>query len=323
MRVPGARRPDRRRTVESDRRRPSRWSSGATPTHRRWRSPTAGSTSPRPSTCSPRCSPTGDGGSSAWDQRGHGDSDWAHLYSWEADLRDAAAVIATLGPRAAAVRRPLQGRQPDDAPGEHGAPPGLRAGQPGRAAVAPGDVRRDRARAHPPPARRDGRLARAPAHPRRQAAPPRHHRRAGRAAGTDEPAARHRTGCGTWSPWAPPTSADGWRWKLDPTHAHGRLRPVAAGVVDAAAARHRRARDGGAGTGARGHGLGHRARGRRALPPAGRTLRGARRGRPLRAHRAAATGGRPGPGVPARDSAVRSGGSRWCDTTASTWRCTA
>src|SRR5688572_10416855 len=34
----------------------------------------------------------------AWDQRGHGDSDWAHLYSWSADLRDAAAVISTLPP---------------------------------------------------------------------------------------------------------------------------------------------------------------------------------------------------------------------------------
>ena len=29
----------------------------------------------------------------AWDQRGHGDSDHAPLYSWDADLRDAAAVI--------------------------------------------------------------------------------------------------------------------------------------------------------------------------------------------------------------------------------------
>jgi pimeloyl-ACP methyl ester carboxylesterase len=34
----------------------------------------------------------------SWDQRGHGDSDLAHLYSWEADVRDAAAVMATLGP---------------------------------------------------------------------------------------------------------------------------------------------------------------------------------------------------------------------------------
>ena len=29
----------------------------------------------------------------AWDQRGHGDSDHAAMYSWEADLRDALAVI--------------------------------------------------------------------------------------------------------------------------------------------------------------------------------------------------------------------------------------
>ncbi len=33
----------------------------------------------------------------SWDQRGHGDSDRAHLYSWEADLRDAAAVLESLG----------------------------------------------------------------------------------------------------------------------------------------------------------------------------------------------------------------------------------
>jgi pimeloyl-ACP methyl ester carboxylesterase len=32
----------------------------------------------------------------AWDQRGHGDSARAHLYSWEADVRDAASVLATL-----------------------------------------------------------------------------------------------------------------------------------------------------------------------------------------------------------------------------------
>ncbi|WCO66831.1 alpha/beta hydrolase [Iamia majanohamensis] len=32
----------------------------------------------------------------AWDQRGHGDSDHAPLYSWEADLRDAAAVLASV-----------------------------------------------------------------------------------------------------------------------------------------------------------------------------------------------------------------------------------
>ncbi|MCU1343892.1 MAG: hypothetical protein JWL70_158 [Acidimicrobiia bacterium] len=34
----------------------------------------------------------------AWDQRGHGESARAALYSWQADLRDAAAVLDTLGP---------------------------------------------------------------------------------------------------------------------------------------------------------------------------------------------------------------------------------
>lgn len=34
----------------------------------------------------------------AWDQRGHGDSEHAALYSWEADVRDAAAVFDSVGP---------------------------------------------------------------------------------------------------------------------------------------------------------------------------------------------------------------------------------
>ena len=34
----------------------------------------------------------------AWDQRGHGDSAYAHLYSWEADVRDALVVIDSIGP---------------------------------------------------------------------------------------------------------------------------------------------------------------------------------------------------------------------------------
>jgi pimeloyl-ACP methyl ester carboxylesterase len=33
----------------------------------------------------------------SWDQRGHGDSQWAELYSWDADVRDAAHVLATIG----------------------------------------------------------------------------------------------------------------------------------------------------------------------------------------------------------------------------------
>lgn len=32
-----------------------------------------------------------------WDQRGHGDSDRAALYTWEADVRDAAAVLDSIG----------------------------------------------------------------------------------------------------------------------------------------------------------------------------------------------------------------------------------
>ncbi len=32
----------------------------------------------------------------AWDQRGHGDSDYAALYSWDADVRDALAVIESI-----------------------------------------------------------------------------------------------------------------------------------------------------------------------------------------------------------------------------------
>jgi pimeloyl-ACP methyl ester carboxylesterase len=34
----------------------------------------------------------------SWDQRGHGDSDHAHLYAWDADRRDALAVLDSLGP---------------------------------------------------------------------------------------------------------------------------------------------------------------------------------------------------------------------------------
>jgi pimeloyl-ACP methyl ester carboxylesterase len=39
----------------------------------------------------------------AWDQRGHGDSDHVPLYSWDADLRDAVAVIASTTGRAAPI----------------------------------------------------------------------------------------------------------------------------------------------------------------------------------------------------------------------------
>src|SRR5258708_17116009 len=32
----------------------------------------------------------------AWDQRGHGDSDWDEVYSWDADVRDAGAVLDSI-----------------------------------------------------------------------------------------------------------------------------------------------------------------------------------------------------------------------------------
>src|SRR5260370_1503944 len=34
----------------------------------------------------------------AWDQRGHGNSEHAALYSWDADVRDALAVLDAIGP---------------------------------------------------------------------------------------------------------------------------------------------------------------------------------------------------------------------------------
>ncbi|MFN8017452.1 MAG: alpha/beta hydrolase [Acidimicrobiales bacterium] len=34
----------------------------------------------------------------SWDQRGHGDSEHAHLYAWDTDVRDGAAVLDSLGP---------------------------------------------------------------------------------------------------------------------------------------------------------------------------------------------------------------------------------
>jgi pimeloyl-ACP methyl ester carboxylesterase len=34
----------------------------------------------------------------SWDQRGHGDSDHAELYSWDADVRDMLAVVDSIGP---------------------------------------------------------------------------------------------------------------------------------------------------------------------------------------------------------------------------------
>ena len=93
---PGARRPDRRRTVDSGGVELSVWEWGdeAAPpvlfAHGGF--DFAGTFD----TLAPRVA---DGGYRvvSWDQRGHGDSQHAHLYSWEADLRDAAAVADSIG----------------------------------------------------------------------------------------------------------------------------------------------------------------------------------------------------------------------------------
>ena len=58
--------------------------------------PTAGSTSPAPSTSSRPLLADAGWRVVAWDQRGHGDSEHAAMYSWEADLRDALAVVDSI-----------------------------------------------------------------------------------------------------------------------------------------------------------------------------------------------------------------------------------
>ena len=60
----------------------------------------------------------------SWDQRGHGDSEHAALYSWEADLRDAVGGVRLGERRRRAGGRPLQGRQPHAAAGRRAAAPG-------------------------------------------------------------------------------------------------------------------------------------------------------------------------------------------------------
>jgi pimeloyl-ACP methyl ester carboxylesterase len=89
---PGARRPDRRRTVESGGIELSVWEwgdEGAPPilfAHGGF--DFAGTYD----TLAPLVADQG-WRVVSWDQRGHGDSQHAHLYSWDADLRDAVAVL--------------------------------------------------------------------------------------------------------------------------------------------------------------------------------------------------------------------------------------
>ena len=96
----------------------------------------------------------------AWDQRGHGDSAYAHLYSWEADVRDALAVIDSIGPEPAAGARPQQGRLADAAARRRAAAPGPGGDQSRRPAVDPELARRTGAQPDPHAARRHRVVAR-------------------------------------------------------------------------------------------------------------------------------------------------------------------
>ena len=159
----------------------------------------------------------------AWDQRGHGDSARAHLYSWDADLRDAVAVIDSLPPGPV----PFIGHSKGGNLMSHLAnamPPRTGAGQPRRPAVAPRHVRHARPRAHPPTARGARHVARPPPSSLGQRRRP----------GSIDDLARRR---GRMNPRMTPEwlrylvtvgateSDDGWRWKIDPSLRMGGFGP--------------------------------------------------------------------------------------------------
>ena len=284
---PGARRPDRRRDVDAQ---GSGWpcGSGAIPTRRRCSSPTAASTSPARSTGSRPLLADAGWRVVSWDQRGHGDSDHAVLYNWDADVRDALAVLDST------TRRPVPfvghskgGSVAAPARRRH-APPVQPPRQPRRAAQPAQLARRRRPRPRPAAHLRGPRRgsstatsaggqgargrARSRSWPRRRqqmnprlshrvAALPRHDRR---------PPGRRRLAV-----------------EARPGAALRRLRAVAARVVDDAHARPGHARARRARARERDDGVGHPARRRDAVAAAGRAVRAARGRRPLRAHRAA------------------------------------
>ncbi len=228
----------------------------------------------------------------SWDHRGHGDSEHAELYSWDADLRDAVAVFDHVaGASGSPGDRALEGRGADDATRRRPPVPIRLVREHRRHPAPPADPRPRRARPHQDADQRAHRLARPP--PVDGDRPPQagDARRARPAAGSDEPAPVARMA-------AVPRQRrrDGVRRRLAvearPDDAHGRLRSVAPGVGAGAPAgpggavpRRARRRTGG-------HGLGHPGAPRRAVPPDRRSARDARRHRTLRPHRAARPDGR-------------------------------
>ena len=240
----------------------------------------------------PACSSTRAGGSSRWDQRGHGDSDRAALYSWDADLRDLLAVLdSTTSDRRrrwSATRRVAASScsSPTRCPTGSATSSNL-DGLPVPAAGA----RRAQPRPHAPAGDRAGGVARPPASGRRPSC-------ASPARSTSWPARRGRLNPRLPDEWllyiagiGARHDADGWRWKLDPSMRFGGFGPWRPGVVDAADAR-RSACPSSASSASRSRRWAG-APGPRTCSPTcrpARPVRGAGRHRPLRPHRTARAG---------------------------------
>ena len=211
--------------------------SGATPRPRRSSWPTAASTSPAPTTGSPRSWPTAASGSCPGTSGATATPTAPALYSWDADLRDAVAVLDSLGgigPLPAG--RPLQGRRPAAATGRGPARTGSATWSTSTGCRRARPARRARTTSAPgcsPVSCRAGSTTAAAA-AGKQRRPGTIDELAERRRPHEPPPARS-TGCATSSPSAASSDEDGWRWKIDPTLRLRRLRPVAARVVDACA----------------------------------------------------------------------------------------
>ena len=255
---PGARRPDRQRTVDSHGLAIAvhEWGDESAPADPA--RATGAWTSPAPSTCSRRCSPTTGFRVVSWDHRGHGDSQHAALYNWEADLRDSVMVFDSVTADAVLVIGHSKGgslmlQLADALPHRVSHLINL-DGLPSRRSFPDvSDHQRTKLMAKELTGWLDYRRSLVDA-----AAPAGHDRRAGRAAPAHEPAARPGLAALPRHRRRP-----GGRRRLAledrPHDALRRLRPVAAGVVDDAAARHRRPGAGRARHRARPDGVGHAA----------------------------------------------------------------
>lgn len=102
LHYPGARRPDRRRVVDADGVALSVWEWGAESAPPLLLAHGGFDFAGTFDTLAPRLADAGHRVVS-WDQRGHGDSAAAALYSWDADLRDALAVLDATTPGALPV----------------------------------------------------------------------------------------------------------------------------------------------------------------------------------------------------------------------------